>query len=246
MPYINGRYYMNPFYGAMIERARAAGAERSPGISDEVFQYKDGGRPAIRDNVYRHDPYTDTTGPQVKFVSARQESAKHDGAASLQRPKVQGNSSQNQTHSTKHSPSREPVTHYLHEKKIGGSASWRNNNPANITDGKFARAHGAIGRDGGGFAIFPTMQAGKNAQDALWEAKTYQSLTIEQAGKRWTHHDPPSVQKAYVAALSQGANAPPDSPIWYLSPDQLEWLKKAQTRQEGFQTGITEPIHHAP
>jgi hypothetical protein len=113
-------------------------------------------------------------------------------------------------------------------------------------DGKFARAHGAIGGDDGGRAIFSTVQAGQEAQDALWGTKTYQSLTIEEAGKRWTRHDPPKIQSAYVGALSKGADAPPNTPVWYLSPDQLEWLKQVQRRQEGFQAGITEPVHHDP
>lgn len=33
------------------------------------------------------------------------------------------------------------------ETRIGGSRSWRNNNPGNLEYGKFAKQHGAIGTD---------------------------------------------------------------------------------------------------
>lgn len=51
-------------------------------------------------------------------------------------------------------------------RKVGGSRSWRNNNPGNMEYGSFAKAHGAIGTDGR-FAIFPTEEAGRRAKEAL-------------------------------------------------------------------------------
>nr|DAJ30625.1 MAG TPA: virion protein [Caudoviricetes sp.] len=51
-------------------------------------------------------------------------------------------------------------------RKVGGSRSWRNNNPGNMEYGAFAKAHGAIGTDGR-FAIFPTEEAGRLAKEAL-------------------------------------------------------------------------------
>lgn len=51
-------------------------------------------------------------------------------------------------------------------RKVGGSRSWRNNNPGNMEYGAFAKAHGAIGTDGR-FAIFPTEEAGRRAKEAL-------------------------------------------------------------------------------
>lgn len=63
------------------------------------------------------------------------------------------------------------VRHYTTQgggsfRKVGGSRSWRNNNPGNMEYGTFAKAHGAIGTDGR-FAIFPTEQAGRRAKEAL-------------------------------------------------------------------------------
>jgi hypothetical protein len=43
----------------------------------------------------------------------------------------------------------------------------RNNNPGNIKYGDFAYKMGASGRDSGGFAIFPDMQTGTRAEEAL-------------------------------------------------------------------------------
>lgn len=51
-------------------------------------------------------------------------------------------------------------------RKVGGSRSWRNNNPGNMEYGTFAKSHGAIGTDGR-FAIFPTEEAGRRAKEAL-------------------------------------------------------------------------------
>lgn len=45
---------------------------------------------------------------------------------------------------------------------VGGARPWRNNNPGNLVGGK-----GAIGRDSEGFAIFPDMETGRQAQAAV-------------------------------------------------------------------------------
>ena len=50
----------------------------------------------------------------------------------------------------------------------GGSRAWRNNNPGNLEDGKFARDNGAIGSDGR-FAIFPDATTGFNAMTGLYQ-----------------------------------------------------------------------------
>jgi hypothetical protein len=54
-----------------------------------------------------------------------------------------------------------------------GNRNVRNNNPMDIEYGKFAKRHGAIGSDGR-FAIFPDMQTGWDAMNALVSAKVGQ------------------------------------------------------------------------
>ena len=66
----------------------------------------------------------------------------------------------------------------------GGSRAWRNNNPGNLEDGKFARDNGAIGTDGR-FAIFPDATTGFNAMAGLLSTNAYQNLTIEGAINRY-------------------------------------------------------------
>lgn len=60
----------------------------------------------------------------------------------------------------------------------------RNNNPGDIEAGRFAAAHGAIGSDGR-FARFATAEAGFAAMRALFQAPSYQGLTVAAAIERW-------------------------------------------------------------
>ena len=58
------------------------------------------------------------------------------------------------------------------QTRSGGDRNWRNNNPGNIEYGPFAMKYGATGSDGR-FAIFPTEEQGRMAQDALLKSKNY-------------------------------------------------------------------------
>ncbi len=69
------------------------------------------------------------------------------------------------------------------EIRLGGSRSWRNNNPGNLRPGKFADNHGSIG-NAGGFAVFPDEATGHAASIALLKTPTYAKLTIDQAVSR--------------------------------------------------------------
>jgi hypothetical protein len=64
------------------------------------------------------------------------------------------------------------------------SRSRRNNNPGDIEYGRFAVAHGATGGDPR-FAIFLTAAAGFAAMRTLFQAPSYQGLTVAQAIARW-------------------------------------------------------------
>ena len=113
----------------------------------------------------------------------------------------------------------------------GGSAGTRgarNNNPGNIEDGAFARAHGAIGSDGR-FAIFPSMAAGVAAMDALLSGKYGRGMdTIASLVTSWA---PPSENNtaAYIADVAKrtglGATA-------HLSASQLAAVRNAMALHE--------------
>lgn len=67
----------------------------------------------------------------------------------------------------------------------GASRSYRNNNPGNLVYSPFSARHGAIGKDAQGFAIFPSVQDGPNAQAALWQTSRYAERPLGQAVKGW-------------------------------------------------------------
>lgn len=70
-----------------------------------------------------------------------------------------------------------------------GARNWRNNNPGNIEDGKFARSMGAIGSDGR-FAVFPDYETGRKAKESLiFEGNGYKNLALKDAISRYA---PPS------------------------------------------------------
>lgn len=67
--------------------------------------------------------------------------------------------------------------------KVGGSISWRANNPGNLRDAstKIASAPGAVGN----FAVFATMEDGRAAQKALYLNK-YGNLKVRDAVSKLT------------------------------------------------------------
>lgn len=238
MPFINGKFYAKPTYGRALERARQADAQE---LANRLV-YREPDNEAESENQllpyhpsygsqpeYEDLPYNPPEEPEFEEVAARQ-------AGSKQQPAPQ----------PKHVPNASHVTVYPHERKIGGSASWRNNNPANIHHGHFAHTHGAIGKDYRGRAVFPTMRAGEEAQDALWKSESFQRLTIEGAAKHWAETAPPAIQRKYADALAKAAGVPPNTPVSKLTQDQLDRLKQAQKGQEGFVPGITERKPHSP
>jgi hypothetical protein len=87
-----------------------------------------------------------------------------------------------------------------------GSRPERNNNPGDIEDGKFARAHGATGTDGR-FAIFPDSATGFAAMRALL-LSAYRGLTIQQALNKYA----PPVENdtnTYLEHVCEWANLNP-------------------------------------
>ncbi|BET96540.1 hypothetical protein [Xenorhabdus taiwanensis] len=74
--------------------------------------------------------------------------------------------------------------------KEGGSRSYRNNNPGNVTWGKYARSMGAIGHDeevaGHTMAIFPDVETGRNAKRKLiFDDNLYKNLYLNKAIEKY-------------------------------------------------------------
>lgn len=114
----------------------------------------------------------------------------------------------------------------------GGSISYRTNNPGNIkwTGSDWQKALGATdsgikATDGGTFALFPTLEAGTQAQKNLLTSSSYANLTLDQAMKRWSN-------SGYGADVSP--TIPKNTLMKDLSETQLSTLMEDMKKREGF------------
>ena len=117
----------------------------------------------------------------------------------------------------------------------GGSRSWRNCNPGNISKGTFADTCGAIGGDTR-FAIFPDETTGSDAIVSLMKSAAYRSLSIEQAIFKYA---PPNENDsaAYVAAIVSSVGVQPSTIVGTLSTSQFQMLAAGIKKHEGWQIG---------
>ena len=124
------------------------------------------------------------------------------------------------------------------EIREGGNLNWRNNNPGNIEYGDFAKEHGAIGENGR-FAIFPTMETGKKAADALLKTANYKNLTIAEAIARWSPEgDGDNDPVAYAEFVEKQTGIDVDTVKYTeLDSSQQQKILDAMEKQEGGQTG---------
>jgi hypothetical protein len=141
----------------------------------------------------------------------------------------------------------------LLETRVGGHRNWRNNNPGNIMYGDFAVSMGAIGTDGR-FAIFPDMEMGYKAADALMKSKNYQNLTIGDAIKKWappSENDTGAYQRTFQkAGFDMGAKYSDMAPAMqrkYLETKmQMEGGKAGQVVSGSAPATATGPEPHGP
>jgi hypothetical protein len=91
-----------------------------------------------------------------------------------------------------------------------------NNNPGNIIAGPFATSHGSTGVKGS-FAVFPDIETGALAQDALVQHYANQGLSISDLINKWapgnaTGNTPAGTQ-SYVDFVSGNLGVPATTPI---------------------------------
>jgi hypothetical protein len=121
------------------------------------------------------------------------------------------------------------------QTRTGGDRNWRNNNPGNIEYSPFAIQYGAIGSDGR-FAIFPTEEQGRMAQDALLKSKNYAKLSLADAIKRYApsnENDP----KSYARQIMSQTGIDQNMRYADLTPDQQSRVLDAMKRIEGGRAG---------
>jgi hypothetical protein len=131
------------------------------------------------------------------------------------------------------------------EVRKGGTISWRNNNPGNIRPSAFATKHGAIGQSGG-FAVFPTLEAGEKARkDLLFQTTSYKYLTITQAISKYA---PPNENPtaSYIANVSRSVGVSPDTKLSDLNITQQDKMLASMKQIEGFKVGKVEKLQTLP
>lgn len=118
-----------------------------------------------------------------------------------------------------------------------GDRNWRNNNPGNIGYGAFAKRHGAIGRDyTDRFAVFPTLEAGRVAQEKLLFGPEYAGKTLAKAIAKWAPEWENDTEK-YIRTVASRAGIPRDAVLSTLTPKQRSALIAEIRHFEGFHPG---------
>ena len=122
--------------------------------------------------------------------------------------------------------------------RVGGSISWRHNNPFNIKYGTFAERYGAKkgqgATDGGNFAVFRSEEEGIQAAKDLLKGDSYKNLSIEDAMRRWSG-------KGYGADVIKNSSQPmsidPSIKIGTLRDSEIDMLMDGMRTREGWQEG---------
>lgn len=130
--------------------------------------------------------------------------------------------------------------------KQTGAWNWRNNNPGNISDGKWARKHGAIdqgkvaGKGANRFAVFPTYAAGRQAKAALiFNGENYKNLDAMAAIARYApphENNTANYQRTVIAAA--GSNKLMKD---YTNDERIKILN-AMEKLEGMKAGSVQVI----
>jgi len=122
------------------------------------------------------------------------------------------------------------------ESREGGTISWRNNNPGNLRNGSIAKENGSIG-ESGGFAVFPTLEAGEKARyNLLFNSNLYKNLSVRQAISKYA---PPSENNTenYIKQVTTAIGVPDSTPVASLNESQKQAWLKASEKVEGFTPG---------
>lgn len=128
-------------------------------------------------------------------------------------------------------------------KRMGGTLSWRYNNPGNIKFGKFARASGAIGRgwgSHGGHAVFPTYAVGHAAKKKLLftPVRKYYNYTLRDAISLYapaSDNNRPDIYARFIMRATPGVTL--STRLKDFNHIQQEQMLRAMERFEGWKPG---------
>ena len=122
---------------------------------------------------------------------------------------------------------------------IGGSLTWRANNPGALRSSKLTKRMGEIGITANGFAIFPNESVGRSAQIALLKTPNYQNKTIRQAINIYAPASDGNNPQSYAARVARELGVSVDTPMRNLSENQLTSIVMVIRRIEGWRAGTT-------
>jgi hypothetical protein len=143
---------------------------------------------------------------------------------------------------TQVSPDSSAVTYtYSDGSKVvlTGDHPFRDNNPGDLRSG-----HGSIGRDGG-FAIYPSLDAGVNALGATLTGK-YADSTISDTMKSFAPGSDGNDPVKYAATLASAVGVPVSTKISALSPAQLMTFQYNIAVAEGYNASNNRATYTAP
>ncbi len=145
---------------------------------------------------------------------------------------------ENGTSLSAHGEGRDTIIVYedgTEEVRSGGTRSWRNNNPGNLRNSPFSIRHGSLG-EAGGFAVFPSEDAGWRALLSLLRGSTFQALTLDRMIARYA---PPNENDthAYRDFIGNRLGVSEETRLSELSSSQIEELASLIRRFEGWSVG---------
>ena len=120
---------------------------------------------------------------------------------------------------------------------IGGSLTWRANNPGALRYSDFTRRMGAIGVTLNGFAIFPNADVGRRANVALLKTDKYQNKTLAQAIQVYAPSSDGNNPASYAARLARAMGVSTNTYLRDMSDIQLERMAEGIRRIEGWREG---------
>lgn len=130
---------------------------------------------------------------------------------------------------------------YGHQFRTEGKRPWRNNNPGNIMmtgrDDDVSMKHGAIGKDKGGFSVFPTQEAGMAAMRELLFSpdRPYANRNIDAIVEKYAPKAHGNDVEKYKRLLYSRVKT--NEPIKRMNPAQREALIDAMLQMEGYYEG---------
>jgi len=120
---------------------------------------------------------------------------------------------------------------------IGGSLTWRANNPGALRHSNFTVRMGEIGVTTNGFAIFPNADVGRNANVALLKTNNYQNKTLAQAIQAYAPSQDGNNPASYAARLARSMGVSINTYLRDMTDAQILHMVEGIRKIEGWRTG---------